>query len=94
MAKRVDPRLRKSVERYIRERFPDTILDGIVIEEGIDADGDDIVNVTVLLKAKPEVSQVSGLTRKLWGALSRENFGFPILSFRTPAENARLIAAA
>ncbi|MBA4161803.1 MAG: hypothetical protein C0515_06940 [Novosphingobium sp.] len=94
MDTRIDPRLKLHVERFIRERFPESILDGILIEEDFDADGDKIVKVVVLLKEKPEVSQVSGLTRQIWGALSRDNFGFPILSFRSVDENARLSAAA
>lgn len=94
MATRINPKLQASVERFVRERFPDTILDGILIEEDFDADGDEIVKVVVLLKGAPAVSQVSGLTRRIWGALSKDNFGFPILSFRSVDENARLSAAA
>lgn len=94
MAAHVDDKLKLSVERFIHERFPDSMLDGIIIEEDLDTDGDKIVKVVVLLKGKPEVSQVRGLTRRIWGAISQENFGFPIISFRSVAENARLRAAA
>ena len=94
MATRVPPRLQASVERLVRERFPESILDGILIEEDFDADGDKIVKVVVLLKEAPAVAQVGGLTRRIWTALSKEDFGFPILSFRSVAENARLSAAA
>ena len=94
MADHIDPNLKAAVERLVRERFPDTVLDRILIEEAVDEDGDDIVKVMVLLKERPDVSRVRGLTRRMWSDLSRQKFGFPILSFRTTEENARLIAAA
>lgn len=94
MAQCVDPKLRNSVERYVHQRFPEDVLDGILIEQGLDSDGDEIVKVVVLVKAKPDSDRVSGLARRLWEELSKQNFGFPILSFQTADEHARLSATA
>jgi hypothetical protein len=94
MANIIPFELREAVERDVQKRFPHNMLDNICIQESFDADGDKIVLVTVVLKRKPSVESVSGLTRKLWGNLSKHDFGFPILDFRTVEENARLSAAA
>ncbi len=89
----ISPDLRNTVERYVREQFPAAMIDSI-INECSDEDDDMIVNVIVVLEREEQVTGFSSMTRNLWSELSQKNFGFPILSFRTKAENARIFAAA
>ncbi len=86
--------LRETVERYIRERFNDAMIDSIIINEGFDEDSDRIVNVIVVFNRDERVTGFSSLARNMWSELSRKDYGFPILSFRTSDENTRLLATA
>jgi hypothetical protein len=96
MAGHIDPNLQAAVERLVRKQFPDAVIDSVNVKRAVDADGDDILDVVVIFAEAPTLSGISGLTRKLWGEISDRDrdAGFPILSFRTAAENAYLSAAA
>ena len=94
MRKDVDLDLRSTVERYVRNGFPDARIDDIIISERVDADGDMVVDVVVVLSEAEQVTGFSRLARNLWAELSEKDFGFPILSFRTKDENAQILAAA
>ncbi len=88
----IDLELKASVRRFVQEQFPDAAIDSILIKET--TDGDEVVDVIVIFTSAPRLSGISGLTRKLWSEFSDRDVGFPLLSFRTAAENARLSAAA
>ncbi len=94
MENTVNRELRDTVEHYVRERYSDAIIDSIIINEGYDADDDRIVEIVVVFKRAEIVTGFSSLARSMWTELSRKNYGFPILSFRTSDENAKLLAAA
>lgn len=90
----IDLELNALVRRFVQKQFPDAAIDSILIKETTDADGDEVVDVIVIFTSAPRLSGISGLTRKLWSEFSDRDVGFPLLSFRTAAENARLSAAA
>lgn len=96
MTTTVDERLQEVIEAYVRDRFADTPIDAVRIERDYSADGDDIVNVTVVFGKPPRSIQIGNLTRTLWEKLALRNEAamFPIFSFLTREENARLSAAA
>lgn len=86
--------LRETVLRQVRGQLPDFLVEDVFVAEGFDEDDDRIVDVIVVLKNDQPITGFSSLTRSLWSELSAKNFGFPILSFRTSDENARLLASA
>ena len=95
MSVTVDQRLQDVIEAYVRGRFPDALVDSVRVERDFSVDGDDIVNVTVVFGQPPQSIQIGILTRTLWEQLSQRNDAmFPIFSFLTREENARLSAAA
>jgi hypothetical protein len=89
-----DGELQKAIEQRVRKQFKDCVIEDVIVKRAFDADGDDIVDVVVVLSEREHVTGVSSFASKLWADLCRKNLGFPILSFRTVAENARLSAAA
>lgn len=95
MTTTVDERLQEVIEAYVRDRFADALIDAVRVERDYSADGDDIVNVTVVFGKPPRSIQIGNLTRTLWEKLALRNDAmFPIFSFLTREENARLSAAA
>ena len=94
MENTINHELRETVERHVRRQFSDMVLEDVLVKEGYDADDDRIVDVVVVFKKAENVTGFSSMTRSLWTELARKDYGFPILSFRTSDENARLFAAA
>lgn len=95
MKNAANTRLHEVIESYVRTRFPGVTIDEVRVESGLSMDGDDIVNVTVIFGHPPEKISIGNLTRKLWEKLAEsEDAMFPIFSFLTREENARLSAAA
>ncbi len=82
------------VDRIVREQFSDTIVHAVRAKPGLDHDGDAILRVTVVVqdgveRLDPEkVVKTLGL---LWSELGDAgNESFPIVSYRTRADDARL----
>lgn len=86
--------LEKTVKHYVCQQFSDAEIERVIIREGYDFDDDEIVDVVIVLRVDLPVASFSKLARNLWSELSKQDFGFPILSFRTSDENKKLIAAA
>lgn len=95
MINTVDKRLREVIDEYVRGRLSDSQIDSVRIEREVGAGGNDLVNVTVVFGRPPRSIQIGNLTRSLWEELAtRNDAAFPIFSFLTREEDARLSAAA
>lgn len=93
--KSLDPVLAKAVEDYVRNRFHDVPIEVVTVVPDFDAYGDEILNVTIVFDEAPRKIGIGRLTRSLWGELSKHQVeAFPVLSFMSSEENARLSAAA
>lgn len=95
MTATVDTRLHDVIEAYVRDRFSDVAIDAVRVERDISVDGDEIVNITVVFGEPPRSIKIGSLARTLWEKLATRNDAmFPIFSFLTREEDARLSAAA
>jgi hypothetical protein len=81
------------IAKLVRERFPDEVIDRVIVTRDEDADGDPIIDVLVVYKAKPDVSSIKGLARNIWSSLQESAAGFPVLSFRSAAEHSKIARA-
>lgn len=87
--------LKASLEQAIRERFADSQIDAVYIEEDFDADGDKVFKVTIVYAKSIDVGKAKGLARRMRSALEDAgNSAFPVIAFRSLADQKRLKAAA
>lgn len=90
------------LERVLRgvlaERFPDVTFERIIIEPGVDADGDDILLVKVVYDAEQETLDArrsSTVVRHLRPKLAElGEYAFPVLSYIAKSELGRSRAEA
>lgn len=95
MTSTVDKRLRDVIETYVRGRLADSQIDAVRVVREVGSTGDELINVTVVFGRPPRSIQIGNLTRNLWEELAtRNDAAFPIFSFLTREEDARLSAAA
>lgn len=94
-----DKTLSEVVERVVKERFSDAVINSVEIKMDVDSDGDPVLLVTVVFDANNELlnkNRMVGLVRHLRSELGNVNFdGFPLVSFisRKEAEKLRLETA-
>jgi hypothetical protein len=84
--------LGETITQLVRERFPEEAIDHVIVKQATDMDGEPILEVLVIYKAKPDVSKIKSLARNIWTRIDTAG-GFPVLSFRSTAEHNRLARA-
>ena len=86
--------LTEFVEAVVRRQFSDSIVDHVTVKPDMDHDGDPILRVTVVVRdefAKLDPAKVAETSRILWFELGDAGIeDFPIVSYRTKADAARL----
>ena len=89
-----DKELTEFVATVIRRQFSDTVIGTVAVKPDVDHDGDDILRVTVVLKKgvkKLDPATVLDTLGRLWSELGEAGIdSFPIVSYRTKADAARL----
>ncbi len=81
--------LDQAIATLVRERFPQEAIERVIVTREVDASGEPIVDVMVIFRVRPKVSQIKGLARNIWNSLSDED-GIPVLSFRSAAEQSKM----
>lgn len=97
MDKACNDELQKAIEQVVRSEFSDAAIEAVHIAPGHDEDGDVIVWVTVVFKSDAafDAKKAKGLTRHLFPALRGScRDAFPVVSFRSKTDHARVSAAA
>lgn len=87
------PKIEKIITEMVRAEFPDAQLQDIGVKETTDADGDPILQVTVVFKASRDIdaNKTPGLVRHLWPKLMAEQeMRFPLFRLMTSADAKRL----
>lgn len=90
----------QAIEQLVRAEFSDAAIDAVHVVPDLDADGDQVYRVTVVLKSvnQFDASKANSLMRHIFPKM-KEVFGerepsFPILSFLSKADYKRVSAAA
>ena len=89
--------LNSAIEKVVRTQFADAEINAVYVTEDSDYDGDPILRVVVVFEtsAGPDLAKASGLARHIWPAIEDNNSdAFPVISFRSKADQARLREAA
>ena len=86
--------LTEFVETIIRRQFSDAVIHSVAVKPDVDHDGDPILRVTVVVQdeaGKLDPAKVVDTSRSLWFELGDAGVeSFPIVSYRTKADAARL----
>ncbi len=89
--------LNSAIEKVVRTQFADAAISAVHITEDSDSDGDPILRVVVVFETsvRPDLVKARGLARHIWPALEdNHSNAFPVISFRSKADQARLREAA
>jgi hypothetical protein len=89
--------LNSAIEKIVRTQFADASISAVDVTEDFDYDGDPILRVVVVFETsvRPDLVKASGLARHIWPAIEDNNSdAFPVISFRSKADQARLREAA
>lgn len=89
--------LNSAIEKVVRTQFADAEINAVHVTEDLDYDGDPILRVVVVFETSvgPDLVKASGLARHIWPAIENSNSdAFPVISFRSKADQARLREAA
>lgn len=89
--------LNSAIEKVVRTQFADAAISAVHVTEDSDYDGDPILRVVVVFETsvRPDLMKASGLARHIWPALEENgSHAFPVISFRSKADQARLREAA
>ena len=89
--------INKTIEETVRQQFAGVQIDDVRIERDTDYDGDDVFRITVVFSAKDglDAERTKGLVRHVRASLAeRDEQSFPIISFRSFADDKRLKSAA
>lgn len=91
------PELAKSLEEIVRKQFADVQIDSVRVVEDEDSEGGKILRVTIVFEAKDglDPAKAKGLVRHMRSSLIKNDaFTFPLVAFRSRADQKRLEAAA
>jgi hypothetical protein len=89
--------LNSAIEKVVRTQFADAAISAVHVTEDSDSDGDPILRVIVVFETsvRPDLVKARGLARHIWPALEEnDSHAFPVISFRSKADQARLREAA
>lgn len=89
--------IKKTLEKIVREQFVGVQIDAVRVEPDTDYDGNDIFRVTIVFDAKNglDAEKAKSLVRHMRAQLTKKaDFAFPVVAFRSRADDKRLKAAA
>jgi hypothetical protein len=91
----MDKAIEAAIKKVIMDRLSESVIDSIMMEPGVDSDGDPVINVTVVLKnnASVDVRKSLGLVRHIRSGLQSIE-AFPILSFLSKREAGKRLTVA
>lgn len=90
------PKIEKIIKAMVRAEFPDAELQSVRVDEVTDADGDPILQVTVIFETSSDIdaAKTPGLVRHLWPQLkAAHETRFPLFRLMTSADAKRLGSA-
>jgi hypothetical protein len=86
-----------SLEGIVRKQLAGAQIDAVDIVEDFDSDGDRVLRVTIIFESKTglDPAKAKGLVRHMRSTLEeRDSFTFPLVAFRSRADQKRLKAEA
>jgi hypothetical protein len=89
--------LEEEIAKIVRTKFTGAEFEAVYVAPDLDADGDPILRIKIVLSTAKafDAAKAKGLTRDIFPALKNEAKGrFPILSFLSKSDYARMSAAA
>ena len=89
--------LNSAIDKVVRAQFADAAINAVHVTEDYDSDGDPILRVIVVFETsvRPDLAKAGGLARHIWPALENNSSNaFPVISFRSKADQAKFREAA
>jgi hypothetical protein len=89
--------LNSAIEKVVRTQFADAAVCAVHVVEDVDYEGDAILRVAVVFETSspPDINKAKSLARHIWPVIEdSDSNAFPIISFRSKADQARLREAA
>ncbi|QTH21715.1 hypothetical protein HRJ34_26015 [Rhizorhabdus wittichii] len=87
--------LKAALEQAIRNRFAAGQIETVSITDGVAADGERVFNVTIVFNKTLDVAKAASLARYMRSTLEEaDEPAFPIIAFRSVADQKKLQAAA